>query len=158
MSSSLFSALVIFVILLGNCISLIRLPSEKQVISSSEGLCSKSEVPHSCPVNCFRADPVCGVDGVTYWCGCADAYCSGTQVAKLGFCEVRGNGDGNGTPVSGQAFLLVHIVWLIVLGFSLLFENLLFWCNKKLCCPLVVIGYIFPRYVENSITARWFLL
>ncbi|KAI3950532.1 hypothetical protein MKW92_032521 [Papaver armeniacum] len=133
MSSSLFSALVIFVILLGNCftqiqsekeeegISLIRLPSEKQVISSSEGLCSKSEVPHSCPVNCFRADPVCGVDGVTYWCGCADAYCSGTQVAKLGFCEVRGNGDGNGTPVSGQAFLLVHIVWLIVLGFSLLF-------------------------------------
>ncbi|KAI3904511.1 hypothetical protein MKW98_014691 [Papaver atlanticum] len=119
-----FSLLVIFIILC-NCIpqiksekediSLLRLPSE-EVFSS--GVCEKSAVPNSCPVNCFRTDPVCGADGVTYWCGCADAYCAGTKVAKLGFCEV-GNG-GNG-PVSGQALLLVHIVWLIVLGFSVLF-------------------------------------
>ncbi|KAL0011341.1 hypothetical protein SO802_006449 [Lithocarpus litseifolius] len=71
-------------------------------------------VPASCPVNCFRTDPVCGVNGVTYWCGCADALCAGVKVAKLGFCEV-----GNGGP--GQALLLVHIVWLIVLAFSVLF-------------------------------------
>ncbi|PIA34969.1 hypothetical protein AQUCO_03700313v1 [Aquilegia coerulea] len=82
-----------------------------------QDLCPISK-PLSCPVNCFRTDPVCGEDGNTYWCGCADAHCSGTRVAKLGFCEV-GNG-GNG-PVSGQALLLVHIVWLIVLGFSVLF-------------------------------------
>ncbi|OVA19955.1 hypothetical protein BVC80_237g58 [Macleaya cordata] len=93
-----------------NDFEVIRLPTD-------DSLCAGS-VPNSCPVNCFRTDPVCGVDGVTYWCGCADAYCAGTKVAKLGFCEV-GNG-GNG-PVSGQALLLVHIVWLIVLGFSVLF-------------------------------------
>ncbi|KAI3918475.1 hypothetical protein MKX01_041795 [Papaver californicum] len=118
------SLLVIFIILC-SCISQIK--SEKEDISSirlpseevfSSGVCTKSAIPNSCPVNCFRTDPVCGADGVTYWCGCADAYCAGTKVAKLGFCEV-GNG-GNG-PVSGQALLLVHIVWLIVLGVSVLF-------------------------------------
>uniref|UniRef100_A0A7C9DZL8 Kazal-like domain-containing protein n=1 Tax=Opuntia streptacantha TaxID=393608 RepID=A0A7C9DZL8_OPUST len=71
----------------------------------------------SCPVKCFRPDPVCGEDGVTYWCGCADAYCAGTRVVKLGHCGVGNGGSG---PLSGQALLLVHIVWLIVLGFSVL--------------------------------------
>lgn len=74
--------------------------------------------PDSCPVKCFRTDPVCGVDGVTYWCGCADAHCAGTRVAKLGFCEVGNGGSGS---VSGQALLLVHIVWLILLGIFVLF-------------------------------------
>uniref|UniRef100_A0A6M2F5G3 Kazal-like domain-containing protein n=1 Tax=Populus davidiana TaxID=266767 RepID=A0A6M2F5G3_9ROSI len=68
-----------------------------------------------CPVKCFRPDPVCGVDGVTYWCGCDDARCAGTKVTKKGFCEVGNNG------AAAQALLLVHIVWLIVLGFSILF-------------------------------------
>ncbi|KAE8077586.1 hypothetical protein FH972_016138 [Carpinus fangiana] len=76
--------------------------------------------PASCPVNCFRPNPVCGIDGVTYWCGCPDAACAGTRVAKMGYCEV-GNGSGEPGPVSGQALLLVQIVWLIVLGFSVLF-------------------------------------
>ena len=71
----------------------------------------------SCPVKCFRPDPVCGEDGVTYWCGCADAHCAGTRVVKLGYCTVGNGGSG---PLSGQALLLVHIVWLIVLGFSVL--------------------------------------
>ncbi|KAI3992349.1 hypothetical protein MKX01_030070 [Papaver californicum] len=120
-----FSLLVIFIILCNYFpqiqsekeeISFIRLPSEQQEV----GVCTtKPSVPHSCPVNCFRTDPVCGVDGVTYWCGCADAYCAGTKVAKYGFCEVGSN--NNGSPVSGQALLLVHIVWLFLLGFSLLF-------------------------------------
>ncbi|XP_062027847.1 uncharacterized protein LOC133743822 [Rosa rugosa] len=76
---------------------------------------SLSRSPAVCPVNCFRPDPVCGVDGVTYWCGCPDAQCAGVKVAKLGFCEV---GSAGSAP---QALLLVHIVWLIVLGFSVLF-------------------------------------
>lgn len=96
--------------------SAIRLPTEKS--SDGGGLCSGAARPGSCPVKCFRADPVCGVDGVTYWCGCADAACSGVEVAKLGYCEVGNGGSG---PLSGQALLLVHIVWLIVLGFSVLF-------------------------------------
>lgn len=72
----------------------------------------------SCPVKCFRPDPVCGVDGKTYWCGCADARCAGVRVAKLGFCEV---GNGGSAPVSGQVLLLLHIVWLILLGIFGLF-------------------------------------
>ena len=96
--------------------SAIRLPTEKG--DDGGGLCSGAALPGSCPVKCFRADPVCGVDGVTYWCGCADAACSGVGVAKLGYCEVGSGGSG---PLSGQALLLVHIVWLIVLGFSVLF-------------------------------------
>ncbi|KHN46197.1 hypothetical protein glysoja_039921 [Glycine soja] len=75
-------------------------------------------MPLSCPAKCFRADPVCGADGVTYWCGCAEAACAGVEVAKFGFCEV---GNGGSAPIPGQALLLVHIVWLIVLGFSVLF-------------------------------------
>ncbi|MBA0564024.1 hypothetical protein Golob_008982 [Gossypium lobatum] len=64
------------------------------------------------------ADPVCGDNGVTYWCGCADAYCAGTKVARIGFCE-SGNKGVNGS-LTVQALLLVHIVWLIVLGFTVL--------------------------------------
>ncbi|KAL5719269.1 hypothetical protein ACHQM5_012072 [Ranunculus cassubicifolius] len=96
----------------------IQLPSEKAKFDNPITDFCPITKPLSCPVNCFRTDPVCGVDGVTYWCGCADAQCAGVPVAKLGFCEV---GDGGNGPVSGQALLLVHIVWLIVLGFSVLF-------------------------------------
>ncbi|GJM92797.1 hypothetical protein PR202_ga09297 [Eleusine coracana subsp. coracana] len=70
----------------------------------------------SCPVRCFRPDPVCGADGVTYWCGCPEAACAGARVAKRGYCEV---GAGS-APLSGQALQLVHIVWLFVLGAAVL--------------------------------------
>ncbi|GMJ14989.1 Kazal-type Proteinase Inhibitor 2 [Hibiscus trionum] len=73
---------------------------------------------YSCPVNCFRTDPVCGDDGITYWCGCADAHCSGAKVAKIGFCIDNNGGTGS---FPGQALLLLHIVWLIVLGFAVFF-------------------------------------
>ncbi|PSS32897.1 Agrin like [Actinidia chinensis var. chinensis] len=99
--------------------SFIRFPSDDDNSGAGGGdLCAGTEDPASCPINCFRTDPVCGVDGVTYWCGCADAGCAGTRVAKLGFCEVGNGGSGS---LSGQAFLLVHIVWLILLGFCVLF-------------------------------------
>nr|CAD1829537.1 unnamed protein product [Ananas comosus var. bracteatus] len=71
-----------------------------------------------CHVSCFRPDPVCGENGVTYWCGCPEAACAGARVAKRGFCGV---GNGGAGLVSGQALLLVHIVWLFVLGFAVLF-------------------------------------
>ncbi|KAL9225110.1 hypothetical protein vseg_001071 [Gypsophila vaccaria] len=91
--------------------SIIRLPSE-----TDTDICPVSS-PGSCPVNCFRPDPVCGDNGVTYWCGCSDAHCAGARVAKRGYCEV---GNGGSASLSGQALLLVHIVWLIVVGFSVL--------------------------------------
>ncbi|XP_008784629.1 uncharacterized protein LOC103703528 [Phoenix dactylifera] len=84
----------------------------------SDGNSSTSAFSSSCPINCFRADPVCGVDGVTYWCGCPEAACAGVRVAKRAPCQVGNGGSG---LVSGQALLLVHIVWLIVLGFAVLF-------------------------------------
>ncbi|MCI53576.1 hypothetical protein A2U01_0074823, partial [Trifolium medium] len=74
----------------------IRLPSEV-VGEGKKNVCAESVASASawCPVKCFRTDPVCGVDGVTYWCGCAEAACAGVKVGKMGFCEV-----GNGGSVS----------------------------------------------------------
>lgn len=95
--------------------SVLQLPSF--TAGEEQSLCPLT-TPSSCPAKCFRTDPVCGADGVTYWCGCAEAACAGAKVAKLGFCEV---GNGGTAPLPGQALLLVHIVWLIVLGFSVLF-------------------------------------
>ncbi|KAI4306602.1 hypothetical protein L6164_029863 [Bauhinia variegata] len=92
--------------------SVIKLPSKEE-----QDLCAGT-VPVSCPVTCFRTDPVCGVNGVNYWCGCAEAVCAGTKVAKLGVCEMD---NGGSASLPGQALLLVHILWLIVLGFSVIF-------------------------------------
>ena len=39
-----------------------------------------------CRIACFRYDPVCGEDGVTYGCGEADAYCHGVEVVHEGEC------------------------------------------------------------------------
>ncbi|CAH1424822.1 unnamed protein product [Lactuca virosa] len=71
----------------------LRLPSD----DVSASLCPDPITPGSCPVKCFRTAPVCGVNNVTYWCGCAEAVCAGTRVAKLGFCEFENGGSG---PVS----------------------------------------------------------
>ncbi|KAG6748300.1 hypothetical protein POTOM_048217 [Populus tomentosa] len=77
-----------------------------QEVTNKDGkgeACAGLKAPASCPINCFRADPVCGVDGVTYWCGCADAMCSGTRVAKLGACEV---GSGGSASLPGSVAVL----------------------------------------------------
>ncbi|CAL5189583.1 unnamed protein product [Lathyrus oleraceus] len=95
--------------------SVLLLPSA--TAGEEQSMCSGT-TPTSCPAKCFRTDPVCGADGITYWCGCSEAACAGAKVAKLGFCEV---GNGGSANFPGQALLLVHIVWLIVLGFSVLF-------------------------------------
>ncbi|KAH0690049.1 hypothetical protein AABB24_005832 [Solanum stoloniferum] len=91
------------------------LPSEQV----NQDICPTTPSPsESCTINCFRPDPVCGVNGVTYWCGCPDAHCAGVRVVKSGICEV---GNGGSAPVTGQALLLIHIVWLVLLGFVGLF-------------------------------------
>ncbi|KAF9669158.1 hypothetical protein SADUNF_Sadunf14G0078900 [Salix dunnii] len=122
---SIISALCIAIFLFGLCFPIARSEPDAailiQEVTSKDGkgeVCAGLKATDSCPINCFRADPVCGVDGVTYWCGCADAMCSGTRVAKLGACEV---GSGGSASLPGQALLLIHIVWLILIGFSLLF-------------------------------------
>lgn len=101
--------------------SVLRLPSDEvngKTDIESLPVCPVDPDRHSsCPIKCFRTDPVCGEDGITYWCGCAEAHCAGTKVAKLGFCEVGSGGSG---LLSGQALLLVHIIWMIALGFAVL--------------------------------------
>ncbi|KAL8188541.1 hypothetical protein R6Q57_029829 [Mikania cordata] len=72
-------------------LDLLRLPSDDPVSSS---LCPISVNPGSCPVKCFRTDPVCGVDNITYWCGCPEALCAGVSVAKVGFCDFENGGSG----------------------------------------------------------------
>ncbi|KAL1822480.1 hypothetical protein ACET3Z_009258 [Daucus carota] len=94
-------------------ITLHTLPAVRST-SDDSNLCSNSPIS-LCPISCFRPDPVCGTDGVTYWCGCGDAHCAGTRVAKLGAC------DGNDSSVSGQALLLINILWLTLLAFFVLF-------------------------------------
>ncbi|KAL1206271.1 hypothetical protein V5N11_018699 [Cardamine amara subsp. amara] len=84
---------------------------------SGVDLCSGVSKSGGCTINCFRADPVCGADGVTYWCGCPDAACHGARVVKKGACDV---GNAGSASVPGQALLLIHIVWLFLLGLSLL--------------------------------------
>ncbi|CAL0307772.1 unnamed protein product [Lupinus luteus] len=104
--------------------SILRLPSQVPA-GDGEGmhkLCAATS-SFPCPAKCFRTDPVCGVNGVTYWCGCTEAACAGVEVSKLGFCEV---GNGGSSSLPGQALLLVHIVWLIVLGFSVLFVSIFY--------------------------------
>ncbi|KAJ6400838.1 hypothetical protein OIU84_016294 [Salix udensis] len=39
-----------------------------------------------CTINCILPDFVCGTDGVTYTCGCLDAFCHGVDVVKKGKC------------------------------------------------------------------------
>ncbi|KAF3625785.1 hypothetical protein CQW23_15582 [Capsicum baccatum] len=108
-----FSVIFLSITLISH--SLNPLPSHQD----DEDKCPRTPYPtDSCPINCFRPDPVCGVDGVTYWCGCPDAHCAGVRVDKLGPCSV-GNGGSNAVP--GQALQLLHIVWLIFLGVYLLF-------------------------------------
>ncbi|GAB4826060.1 hypothetical protein Ancab_008931 [Ancistrocladus abbreviatus] len=75
--------------------SSLRLPSDDGSDARDSDVCpGNSAQPGSCPVKCFRPDPVCGEDGITYWCGCADAHCAGTRVEKAGFCEVGNGGSG----------------------------------------------------------------
>ncbi|CAA7030578.1 unnamed protein product [Microthlaspi erraticum] len=111
------SSLIIPFLLLGFC--LIGLQAADDLPENSSGdVCPRvsNPDPGGCPINCFRADPVCGADGVTYVCGCLDAACHGARVVKTGACDA---GNAGSASVPGQALLLIHIVWLFLLGLSL---------------------------------------
>ncbi|MQM05996.1 hypothetical protein Taro_038813 [Colocasia esculenta] len=53
------------------------------------GLSPPAAPGESCQINCFRYDPVCGDNGVTYGCGCPEADCNGVPVVKLGEIRIK---------------------------------------------------------------------
>ncbi|CAH8353419.1 unnamed protein product [Eruca vesicaria subsp. sativa] len=111
-----FSSIIPLLLLLLFCS--IRIQAADDLPEKSSGdVCGTVSDPGGCPINCFRADPVCGADKVTYWCGCPDAACHGARVVKKGACDADNAGSAS---VPGQALLLIHIVWLFLLGLSLL--------------------------------------
>lgn len=69
-----------------------------------------------CNVKCFRADPVCGEDAITYWCGDAEAKCAGVEVAYKGYCDSRSGGAGKDGSRAAQSLFLVHLIWLVLAG------------------------------------------
>ncbi|KAH7285553.1 hypothetical protein KP509_33G033300 [Ceratopteris richardii] len=85
--------------------------------SSTQALHDEGKETLACPTSCFRPNPVCGVDGITYWCGTADAKCADVEVEYEGFCDF----DSRGTGVTGilaiQSLFLVHMVWLMLAAF-----------------------------------------
>ncbi|KAH0748864.1 hypothetical protein KY290_028096 [Solanum tuberosum] len=58
--------------------------------------------------------------GVENWAGRSgnQGHCASVRVVKLVICEV---GNGGSAPITGQALLLIHIIWLVLLGFVGLF-------------------------------------
>ncbi|KAL2556318.1 serine protease inhibitor [Forsythia ovata] len=122
-----YSILILIVILTTHFLPTVRsTPNFLKLHSDQQedgNLCRANLKPDFCPVKCFRPDPVCGANGVTYWCGCADAHCAGTPVKKLGFCEVGNGGSspaGQG-PVVGSHYL-AHIAWSLCLVRASLIE------------------------------------
>ena len=82
--------------------------------SSSSSSSRRSEAAQICPPSCFRPNPVCGTDGVTYWCGLPDAECAGVEVDHLGFCDFGSKGTGSRGVLAVQSLLLVHMIWLML--------------------------------------------
>ncbi|KAJ6873145.1 hypothetical protein NC651_032112 [Populus alba x Populus x berolinensis] len=79
-ASKIVAPLCLMVLVFGLC-----LPK-----AQSQDVCAGVERPDPetipCTINCFVPDPVCGTDGVTYTCGCLDAFCHGVDVVKEGEC------------------------------------------------------------------------
>ncbi|KAJ6879725.1 hypothetical protein NC652_033128 [Populus alba x Populus x berolinensis] len=73
---------IVMVLVLGLCSTMV------QARRGSVNLCPGSASRGTCtgPINCFRKDPVCGANGVTYGCGCPEAACARVRVVKLGAC------------------------------------------------------------------------
>ncbi|KAG0580683.1 hypothetical protein M758_4G194500 [Ceratodon purpureus] len=92
-----------------------RVASADGAISVGTGPCIR-QTTKSCPVKCFRADPVCGIDKVTYWCGAADANCAGVEVAHDGYCNLWESNTNIGSSTAVQSLQLVHMLWLVVAG------------------------------------------
>eukprot|EP00250_Pteridium_aquilinum_P003049 c13379_g1_i1 orf=202-735(-) len=82
-----------------------------------ETLHNESKKTTACPPSCFRPNPVCGVDGITYWCGSVDAECAGVEVDYTGFCDFDSKGTGGKGVLAIQSLLLVHMVWLMLAAF-----------------------------------------
>lgn len=89
-------------------------------LAGAGALHNDSKETMSCPASCFRPNPVCGVDGITYWCGSVDAECAGVEVEYTGFCDFGSKGTGGKGVLAIQSLLLVHMIWLMLAAFLVL--------------------------------------
>lgn len=95
-------------------------PSAAEPSAGEGALHNDSKETVSCPASCFRPNPVCGVDGITYWCGSVDAECAGVEVEYTGFCDFGSKGTGGKGVLAIQSLLLVHMIWLMLAAFLVL--------------------------------------
>ncbi|CAK7348593.1 unnamed protein product [Dovyalis caffra] len=81
-STKLSQSYLVMLLVLALCLAM------AQAGRDGVNLCAGFAPPGSCirPINCFRPDPVCGANGVTYWCGCPEAACARVKIVKLGAC------------------------------------------------------------------------
>ncbi|CAM6102288.1 unnamed protein product [Calypogeia fissa] len=93
-------------------------------VPQKEETVEEKQVLVACNVKCFRADPVCGEDAVTYWCGDAEAKCAGVEVAYKGYCDSRSGGAGKDGTRAAQSLFLVHLLWLVLAGFLVIADLL----------------------------------
>jgi hypothetical protein len=69
------------------------------ILCGPGSVCERGEcvAERDCTINCFVPDPVCGENGVTYWCGEVEASCNEVMVAYDGECS-----GGGGTCTSSS--------------------------------------------------------
>ncbi|EEF47112.1 conserved hypothetical protein [Ricinus communis] len=75
---------MMMVVVLGVCLTMVE--SKVQVPNLCDLAKSASPGKDCSAIRCLRYDPVCGVNGVTYGCGCPEANFYAVRVGKLGAC------------------------------------------------------------------------
>ncbi|CAI5505139.1 unnamed protein product [Closterium sp. Naga37s-1] len=75
--------------------------------------------PVKCSSTCLRPNPVCAVNGVTYWCGAQEAHCAGAEVAYEGTCAPESGTPGL-SPRTWEGLVLAHQLWILVAAATVL--------------------------------------
>ncbi|GJP54217.1 hypothetical protein CLOM_g13315 [Closterium sp. NIES-68] len=75
--------------------------------------------PVKCSSTCLRPNPVCGENGVTFWCGVQEAQCAGAEVAYVGACAPESGVPGL-SPRTWEGLVLAHQLWILVAAATVL--------------------------------------
>ncbi|CAA7401367.1 unnamed protein product [Spirodela intermedia] len=75
-----------FVLTLALSLLCLHAAESRTVVPNLCHLPRRARPRNNCNIQCLIYDPVCGVNGVTYGCGCPEANCHAVRVVKLGAC------------------------------------------------------------------------